>query len=154
MDLGNPNLDPIIKTGWEQCYCKDNQILIPITIHGLKSELKRLRYWENREKHTSTLSRVITFDLIVRILISLVFWKLDIYSFLGTPRSPQSKSRKTSKCMFKRKIEKVQEDKIANINHAQPGPPKRAVGAPCRCAWPRKVCQGLQKAPGNSELKN
>ena len=43
----NPNFDPIIRTGWNQSHWEDYLILIPTTIHGLKSELERLRYHEN-----------------------------------------------------------------------------------------------------------
>ena len=32
---------------WNQCHCKGYQILIPTTIHGLKSKLEWLRYHEN-----------------------------------------------------------------------------------------------------------
>ena len=139
----NPNLYLVIKTGWDQCHCEDNQISIPMTIHGLKSELKRLRYSENCEMHISTLPKVITFDPTILILMYLVFWKLDIHIFPGTPRSLQSKSGKTSKCATKVKTEKVHKDEIADISQAQPSAPTRAAGAPTRCAGPQKVCQGL-----------
>ena len=43
----NPNFDPAIRIGWNQCHCKDYQILIPKTIYGSKSELERPRYHEN-----------------------------------------------------------------------------------------------------------
>ena len=43
----NPNFDPAIRTGWNQCYCKDYQILIPTIVHGLKLELEWPRYHEN-----------------------------------------------------------------------------------------------------------
>ena len=43
----NPNFDPTIRTGWNQCYCKDYQILIPTIVHGLKLELEWPRYHEN-----------------------------------------------------------------------------------------------------------
>ena len=84
----NPNFDLTIRMDWDQCHYEDNQILIPETIHGLELELKWLRYWENCEKHVSTLPKVITFDPIVWILIYLAFKKLDIQRFPGTPRSP------------------------------------------------------------------
>ena len=45
----NPNFDPSVRTGWNQCHCEDYQILIPTTIHGLKSEFKRRRYHENQD---------------------------------------------------------------------------------------------------------
>ena len=44
----NPNFDPTVRMGWNQCYCKYYQILSLKTIHGLKSELERPRYHENR----------------------------------------------------------------------------------------------------------
>jgi len=65
--------------------------------HGSKPELKRLRYFENRAKHISSVPKVITFDLFVGISISLVFWKLDIHTFLRTPRPAQSEIGKTFK---------------------------------------------------------
>ena len=111
----NLNFYPTVRTSWNQCHCKDNQILIPATIHVLKSEIKQLRYWENREKRISTLPEVITFDPTIGILISLAFWKIDIQIFPGTPRLPQYTSKKTSKCASKFKIEKVQQDKFANV---------------------------------------
>ena len=104
----NHNFDLAIRTNWNQRHWKNNQILIPTTIHRLKSELKRLRYWENCEKRISILPEVITFDPTVGILISLSFWKLDIKSFLGKSRSPQSESGKTSKYASDVKTEKVQ----------------------------------------------
>ena len=45
----NPNFDLIVRTGWNQCHCEDYEILIPMTIHGSKSELERPRYHENRD---------------------------------------------------------------------------------------------------------
>jgi len=65
-----------------------------MTIHGLKLDLKRLRYLENCAKRVSLLPEAITFDLIVRFPISLVFRKLNIQKFTGTPKSTQSKSEK------------------------------------------------------------
>ena len=111
----NPNFDPAIRMSWNQFHCKHYQILIPTTIHGSKSELKQLRYWENREKHISMLPEVITFGPTVGILIYLAFWKLDIQSFPGTPRSPQSEFEKTFKCASKVKTEKVQQDEFADV---------------------------------------
>ena len=43
----NPNFDLAVKTGLNQCHCKDYQILIQTTIHGSKSKLERPRYHEN-----------------------------------------------------------------------------------------------------------
>ena len=82
---------------WDKYHCKDYQIPFPTTIHGSKSELKRLRYPENCTKHVSMLPEVITFDPTVLFWISLVFWKLDIQSFPKTPRSAQLKFIKAFK---------------------------------------------------------
>ena len=106
----NPNFDPAIRMSWNQFHWEYYQILIPMTIHWLKLELKRLRYWENCEKHISMLPKIITFDLTVGILISLFFWKLYIHSFPGTPRFPQSQSGKTSKGTSEVKTKKVRHD--------------------------------------------
>ena len=35
--------------GWNQCHCKDYQILSPATIHELKLDLERPRYHENQD---------------------------------------------------------------------------------------------------------
>ena len=43
----NPNFDPAVRMGRNQCHCEDYQVLIPTTIHGSKSELERSRYHEN-----------------------------------------------------------------------------------------------------------
>ena len=45
----NPNFDPVVRTGKNQCCCEDYQILIPTTINGLKSELEWPRYHENQD---------------------------------------------------------------------------------------------------------
>ena len=74
----NPNFDPTIRTGWDQCHCKDYQIPFPTTIHGSKSELKWLRYPENHAKRINTFPEAITFDPIIGFTISLCLWKLDI----------------------------------------------------------------------------
>ena len=44
----NSNFDLTIQMGWNQCHCKDYQILIPTTIHGSKLKLEQLRYHKNR----------------------------------------------------------------------------------------------------------
>jgi len=59
--------------GWDQRHCEDDQIPFSTTTHGSKSELKRLRYPENRKKGVSTLPEAITFDLTVGFSIYLVF---------------------------------------------------------------------------------
>ena len=72
----------------------------PMTILGLKLELKKLKYFGNRAKRISSLPEAITFDLTVEIAISLVFWKLHIYKFPETPRSTQYKPSKALKKAF------------------------------------------------------
>ena len=84
-----------------------------MTIHGSKSELKRLRYLENHVERISRLPDAITFDPTVGISISLVFQKLYIQNFLGTPREAQSESRKAFKQVIKVRREK---DEIANVS--------------------------------------
>ena len=74
----NPNFDPTIRIGWDQCHCKDYQIPFPTTIHGSKSKLKWLRYPENHAKRINTFPEAITFDPIIGFTISLCLWKLDI----------------------------------------------------------------------------
>ena len=83
----NPNFDLTFWMGWDQFHCEDYEIPFLTTIHGSKSELKQLRYPENRATHVSTLPEAINFDSTVGISISLVFWKLDIQSFPETLRS-------------------------------------------------------------------
>ena len=68
-----------------------------MTIHWLKLELKRLRYLENCARHVSSLPKAITFDPAIGISFSLVLWKLDIQTFLGTSRSGQLEFEKTFK---------------------------------------------------------
>ena len=77
-----------------------------MTIHGSKLKLKHLRCPENCAKHVRMLLEAITFDLTVGFSISLVFWKLDIYIFLGTPRLVQSKFGKIFKYASKVRLEK------------------------------------------------
>ena len=98
--IENPNFDPTVRLGWDQCYYKFYWILFPITIHGSKSELKRLRYLENREKCISSLPDPITCDPTVRFPSSLVFQKLHIHMWplelkghffiINTPRPPSN----------------------------------------------------------------
>ena len=49
----NSNFDLVVRIGWDHCHCEDYQIPFPMTIHRLKSELKRLRYlkkpWKARQ---------------------------------------------------------------------------------------------------------
>jgi len=119
----NLDFDPATEMGWNKCHCEYYSIPVPTIIHGSKSELKWLRYWENREKRISRLPKVITFDLTVGFLISLALWKLEIHRFSKTPISPQSKSRKTSKYVFEVRTCKVYEDEIVDISGAWPDSP-------------------------------
>jgi len=63
-----------------------------------------LSYPENRKKSNNTLLKAITLDLTVGFLISLVFSKLDIQIFPGTPRSTRSNFRKAFKYVSKVKL--------------------------------------------------
>ena len=114
-------------------------------IHGSKSKLKRLRYWENCEQRISTLPEVITFDPTVGILISLVFCKLNIQIFPRKPRSPQSESEKTSKCTSKGKTKKVHEDEIVDVSGARPDAPTRATSAPVGASGPQKHVKAYKR---------
>lgn len=64
-------------------------------------------------KAHSTLPKAITFDPTVGFSIYLVFWKLDIQKFPGTPRSAQSKSGKAFKYVFKAGLVKA---RTANVS--------------------------------------
>jgi len=77
-----------------------------MTIHGLKLELKRLRYPENCAKCINSLPKAITFDPTINISFSLVFWKLDIHIFLRTLRSTQLEFGKAFKYASKAEPEK------------------------------------------------
>ena len=55
------NFDPTIRMGWNQCHCEDSWIPFPMTTHGLKLELKRLRYLKNHTWRVSSLHTTITF---------------------------------------------------------------------------------------------
>ena len=104
-----------------------------MTIHGLKLKLKHLRCPENCAKHVSMLLEAITFDLTVGFSISLVFWKLDIYIFLGTPRLVQSKFGKILKYASKVRLEKGE---TADVN-------KGGQQHLCGCR-PYKACQKMK----------
>ena len=110
--LKNPNFNPSARTGWDQCHCKYYQIRFLTTIHESKSELKQLRYLENHAKRISTFPEAITFYSTIGFSISIVFWKPDIQSFLGTPRSTQLESRKAFKCVIKFRTEKREKTKL------------------------------------------
>ena len=68
-----------------------------MTIHMSKSELKWLRYLENRTGRINMLPEAITFDPTVSFSFCQVFWKLDINNFPRTPKLAQLKSGKTFK---------------------------------------------------------
>ena len=64
-------------------------------------------------EHVNTLPEAVTFDPTIGILISFIFWKLNIQTFPGTPRSTQSESKNTFEYAIEVKWEK---DKIADVN--------------------------------------
>ena len=80
-----------------------------MTIYGLKSELKWLKYPENCVERISTLPESITFYPTIGISISLVFRKLYILTFPRTLRSAQSESDKIFTYLIKTKTEKSQD---------------------------------------------
>ena len=87
---------------------------------------------KNHVGRTSSILEAITFDSIVRISIYLVFRKLKVHTFPRTARSAQSESGKAFKCAMKFRIEKLEDDKIADIS---PVAPKGALGTflPLKC---------------------
>ena len=100
------------------------------TIHGSKLKLKRLGYLDNRIGHISSLLEAINFDSIVGFLFSLVFYKLDIHTFLRTPRLAQLESGKAFQCVFEVSRE---HDRIANVSmsaSAHPKGPLELAGGP------------------------
>ena len=99
----NPSFDPTIK----MVTIVKIWISFSTTIQESKSELKWLRYLENRAKHISSLLETITIDPTVRISFSLVFWKLDIQAFLEIPWSAQSKFTKAFKYATKSEPRKM-----------------------------------------------
>ena len=74
-----PNFDPTIRMGWG--------IPFPRTIHGSKSELKRLRYLENHVERVSMLPEVITRP---------DHWNFNFFSVLQTRHPNLSKDTKIS----------------------------------------------------------
>ena len=64
-------------------------------------------------EHVNTLPEAVTFDPTIGILISFIFWKLNIQTFPGTPRSTQLESKNTFEYAIKVKWEK---DKIADVS--------------------------------------
>ena len=137
----NINFDLTVRMDWDQCHCEDCQIPFPTTIHGSKKELKQWRYSKNRAKHISMLLEPITFDPTIGFPIFLVFWKLDIQRFLETPRSVQSKFKKTFKHASKVEPEKA---RTTDVSRGGQWP---LCG---RWQWPLAT-QGPQEAKG-SEL--
>ena len=83
MSLVNPKLTE--SQNWSKSYKKK------------KTFFMLLYQTQAARKFSSSLAK---FDLTVRISISLMFWKLDINIFIGTPRSAQSESEKTFKYAF------------------------------------------------------
>ena len=84
-----------------------------------------------------TLLEAITFDQTVGFPISLEFWKLDIQSFLGTPRSAESKYGKISKHASKSRPEKA---RIANVSRG---------GRRCLCG--RQASPAATQRPSKAE---
>ena len=80
-----PNFDSIVKMDWNQFHYKQYWIPFPMTTHGSKLELKRLRYLENRAGCIILLFDAITFDLIVWFSKLQVIWKLDFHTFPVVP---------------------------------------------------------------------
>ena len=75
----NPNFDSVVKTGWNQFHYEDYQILIPMNVHGSKSELEWSRCHENRDN--ALIDAPLTFE-------SHNFWSdcwiFKIHTFLET----------------------------------------------------------------------
>lgn len=69
-----PYFDPTVKMGWNYSYCEE--YWIPMTVHGLKLELKWLRYLETRARLVSSLLETIIFYS--------TFWILILSSVLDT----------------------------------------------------------------------
>ena len=86
-----------------------------MTIHGSKSELKRLRYLKNHAKHVSMLPMAITFDPTIRFSISLVLWKLDNQSFPRRDQLNPSLGRPLNMCP------KLDQEKAENANVSRVG---------------------------------
>ena len=80
-----------------------------MTIHGSKSELKQLRYPENRTGCVSSLPKTIAFDSTVGFSNCQVFWKLDIHTFPGIPRSTQLEFGKAFKSTIECRTKKGQD---------------------------------------------
>ena len=75
----NPNFDSAFKMGWNQFHYEDYQILIPMNVHGSKSELEWSRCHENRDN--ALIDAPLTFE-------SHNFWSdcwiFKIHTFLET----------------------------------------------------------------------
>ena len=69
-------------------------------------EVNTIEYLENHVRHVSSLLEAITFDSTIGFSIALVFWKLDIHTFLRTPRLAQSNSGKASRYAIEVRREK------------------------------------------------
>ena len=110
-DNQNPNFDPTVKTGWNWCHCKEYWINFPTIAHGLKSNLKQLRYLKSYAKHVSLLLEAITFDPTVQFLKCRVLWKLYTNNFLVPLRSSWLEFRKASKLATKVKTKNKKKNK-------------------------------------------
>ena len=88
-----------------------------------------MRYLQNRLKRISSLPKAITFDPIVEISFSLVFWKLDIQIFPRTPRSTQSSLERHPNMRSKSELEKVKATDVSirpggHLRVIEPKPPQ------------------------------
>ena len=87
-----------------------------MTIHGLKSELKQLRYLESYSERFSSLFEAITFDPTVGFSKFQVFWKLYIHTFPLIPRPDWSEFRKASKSAAEDKTRKTKKGKTVDVS--------------------------------------
>ena len=120
----NPNFDPVVRTGWNQCHYKDNQILSPKTVHGLKLELEQQRYHKNQvstsiDAPLTSRSHNIWFD----------HWIFEFYTFLETGSQDLSRGVK---------INPIQD----HLEVAALEPP------------PRNPCRGYKRPQAPSKPKN
>ena len=95
----NPNFDPVVRTGWNQCHYKDNQILSPKTVHGLKLELEQQRYHKNQvstsiDAPLTSRSHNIWFD----------HWIFEFYTFLETGSQDLSRGVKINPIQYHLKV--------------------------------------------------
>ena len=121
----NPNFDPTVRMGWNQCHCKDYQILISTTIHGSKSMLDWSRYHENRDNasinaHLTSKSHNFRSDC----------WIFKIHTFLEIGSQDLSRGSKIKPVWGGLKVAALE------------GPP------------PRKSCWGYKKPQAHKKKKD